>query len=210
MMKFTSQTPFQQLLHLPILHLKKNLYLSNSFQTIFEECINLFGYDALKRIHELRTSTCPHPVLVKRAWEEFRKWLDTSFQNIAQMAETTKHTEVPAAAERRIQYALKLATRLAAKQRAIEEKAALEDAEKVEFLRDQAEIEQVMLERKELKRAEAEKAEALMLAEKARMAEELAEKAKADAKKAETERIRAESVNIASKSSTSDATRLDV
>src|ERR1044072_1641355 len=74
-----------------------------------EECINLFGYDALKRIHELSTSACPHPVLVKRAWEEFRRWLDQSFQNIAQMAESTRKTEVLAAAERRIQYELELA-----------------------------------------------------------------------------------------------------
>src|ERR1044072_7189355 len=117
-----------------------------------EECINLFGFDALKRIHEIRTSTFPHPVLVKRAWEEFRRWLDTSFQNIAQMAESTKQAEVLAAAERRIQYELEISTRLATRKRAAEEKAALEAAEKVEFLRDQA---------------EAEKAEALMLVEKA-------------------------------------------
>src|ERR1044072_6158422 len=26
-----------------------------------EECINLFGYDALRKVHELRTSACPHP-----------------------------------------------------------------------------------------------------------------------------------------------------
>src|ERR1044072_5147198 len=133
-----------------------------------EEYINLFGYDALKRIHELRTSTCPHPVLVKRAWEEFRRWLDTSFQNIAQMAETTKHTEVLAAAERRIQYELEIATRLAARKRAAEEKAALEAAEKVEFLRDQAEIELFMLAREELERAEAGK----IAADEAKMAED--------------------------------------
>src|ERR1044072_5082014 len=65
-----------------------------------EECINLFGYDALIRIHELRTSACPHPVLVRRAWEDFRRWLDQLVQNIAQMAESTKQTEVLAAAER--------------------------------------------------------------------------------------------------------------
>src|ERR1044072_1355651 len=174
-----------------------------------EEYINLFGYDALRKIHELRTSDCPHPVLVRRAWYEFRRWLDTSLQNIAQMAESTEQTEVLAAAERRIQYEFEKATRLANRKKAAEEKAALEDAEKVEFLRDQAEIEQVLLEREELERAEAEKAEALMLAEKARLAEELAEKAKADAKKAEAERIRAESVNIASEGRTCDATRLD-
>src|ERR1044072_5511884 len=33
-----------------------------------EECINMFGYDTLKRIHEYRTSACPHPVLVKRVF----------------------------------------------------------------------------------------------------------------------------------------------
>src|ERR1044072_4505952 len=111
-----------------------------------EECIHLFGYDALKRIYELRTSACPHPVLVKRAWEEFRRWLDQSVQNIAQMAESTKQTKVLAAAERRIHYELELAARMSARKKAAEEKASLEAAEKAEFLSKQAEIKQAMLE----------------------------------------------------------------
>src|ERR1044072_6344534 len=131
-----------------------------------EECINLFGYDALKQIHELRKSACPHPVLVRRAWEEFRRWLEQSFQNITQMAESTKQTEVLAAAERRIQYELELAARMAARKKAAEEKAALEAAEKDEFLRAQPKLNKLCLREKNLERAEAEKAEALMLAEK--------------------------------------------
>ena len=119
----------------------------------------------MKQIHELRTSACPHPALVKRGWEEFRRWLEQSIQNMAQMAESTKQTEVLAAAERRIQYELELAARMAARKKAAEEKAALEAAEKAEFLRIQAESEQAEIEREELERAEAEKAEALMLAE---------------------------------------------
>src|ERR1044072_2649662 len=96
-----------------------------------------------------------------------QRWLDQSFQNIAQMTESTKQTEVLAAAERRIQYELELAARMAARKKAAEEKAALEAAEKA------------MLEREELERAEAERAEVLMLAEK--MAKELeAAKTKAD------------------------------
>jgi hypothetical protein len=119
----------------------------------------------LKQVHELRTSNCPHPALVKRDWEEFRRWLDQSFQHMAELAETTKQTEIIAAAERRIQYELELAARLTQRKRAEEEKAALEAAEKAEFLRVQAEIEQAEIERQELERAEAEKSEALMLAE---------------------------------------------
>src|ERR1044072_966906 len=46
-----------------------------------EEYINLFGYDALRQIQDLRTNTCPNPALVKRDWEEFRRWLNQSFQH---------------------------------------------------------------------------------------------------------------------------------
>src|ERR1044072_3958165 len=158
-----------------------------------EECIDLFRYDALIRIHELRTSACPHPVLVRRAWEDFRRWLDQSVQNIAQMAESTKQTEILAAAERRIQYEFELAARMAARKKTAEEKAALEAAEKAEFLSEQAEIEQAMLEREELEREEAEKAEALMLAEK--KAKELeATKTEANRMLAEEDAIRAEAM----------------
>ena len=84
---------------------------------------------------------------------------------MAQLAESTKQTEILAAAERRIQYELELAARLTQRKRAEDEKAALEAAEKAEFLRVQAEIEQAEIEREELERAEAEKTEALMVAE---------------------------------------------
>ena len=100
------------------------------------------------------------------------------------MAESTKKTEVLAAAERRIQYELELAARMVARKKAAEEKATLEAAEKAVFLSEQAEIEQAILEREELERAEAEKAEALMLAEK--MVKEL------EAAKTKDDRILAE------------------
>ena len=118
-----------------------------------EEYINLFGYNALRQIQDLRTNTCPNPALVKRNWEEFRRWLNQSFQRMDFLAETAKKTEILAAAERRIQYENELATKLAQRKRAEAERAALEAAAKAEFLKDQAEIEQVMLEREELERA---------------------------------------------------------
>src|ERR1044072_8326722 len=105
------------------------------------------------------------------------------------LAETTKQTEIFAAAERRIQYEHELAARLAQRKRAEAEKVALEAAEKAEFLRIQAELEQVVTEKEELEREEAEKAEALMLAE--------IEAKRLEAEKLEAERLEAERIENA-------------
>ena len=55
-----------------------------------EEYINPFGYDALRQILDLRTNTCPNPALVKRDWEEFRRWLNQSFQRMDLLAKNSK------------------------------------------------------------------------------------------------------------------------
>src|ERR1044072_8797800 len=115
------------------------------------------------------------------------------------LAETTKQTEIFAAAERRLQYEHELAARLAQRKRAKAEKVALEAAEKAEFMRIQAELEQVVTEKEELERAEAEKAEALMLAEieSKRLEAEKLEAERLEAEKLEAERLEAERIENA-------------
>ena len=140
-----------------------------------EEYINLFGYDALRQIQDLRTNTCPIPARVKRDWERFRRWLNQSFLRMDLLAKAAKKTEILAAAERRIQYENEIAAKLAQRKRAVAERAALEAAEKAEFLKNQAEI---------------EKAEAIMLAEKAKIEAEKAEAIKKQ--QAEDQRLASE------------------
>ena len=98
---------------------------------------------------------------------------------------------------------------MANRKKAAEEKAALEAAEKVEFLRNQAEIEKVVNEQEELERAEAEKTEAFMLTE--------IEAKRLQAAKLEEQRLtaehadqdRCEPASTASESRTSNDSRLD-
>src|ERR1044072_8888692 len=127
------------------------------------------------------------------------------------LAETTKQTEIFAAAERRIHYEHELAARLAQRKRAEAEKSSLEAAEKAEFLRIQAELEQAVTEKEEFERAEAEKAEALMLAEiKAKRLE--AEKLKAErqeAERIENARIEAEKAEATGKAPMNSDPRVD-
>src|ERR1044072_1761981 len=213
------------------------LYQPRPIQLV--ESINKSYSAASKKALELLARTSALPEKEQADWMEFQEWLNSEVSYIIHSSEQAMELCVAAATKRRDEK-LKVVrerevqtiqatqaaieeiarkrleaekdevARLAAKKKAAEEKTALEDAEKVEFLRDQAEIEQVMLEREELERAEAEKAEALMLAEKARIAEELAENAKADVKKAEqADKGKSKSANVASEAKTSDASRLD-
>src|ERR1044072_2250546 len=113
-----------------------------------EECINMFGYDALMQVSELRASKSLNPASVKKDWDQFRRWLADSFVKMESMVNSTKQAAIVAASERRMQYEQLVAARLAEQRRIQEERVARELAEK-----------------EEQEKIEAEKAEALKKAE---------------------------------------------
>jgi hypothetical protein len=124
------------------------------------ECINVFGYNASKQVSELMTSTSTNPLAVRKDWEKFQKWMQSTFQYMHQFSESDKLASIQAAAARREVHEHSVADRLAKQRRIAAEMEALAEAERLEFMRAEAELVQVAEEREEEERAEAESLEA--------------------------------------------------
>src|ERR1044072_3425670 len=97
-----------------------------------EDCINMFGCDALMQVSELRANKSLNLALVKKDWDQFRRWLADSFVKMENMVNSTKQAAIVAASERRMQYEQLVAARLAEQRRIQEERVSRELAEKVE------------------------------------------------------------------------------
>ena len=77
--------------------------------------------------------------MVKKDWDQFRRWLADSFVKMESMVNSTKQAAIVAASERRMQYEQLVAARLAEQRRIQEERVARELAEKAEHEKIEAE-----------------------------------------------------------------------
>ena len=101
----------------------------------------MFGYNASKQVSELMTSTSTNPLAVRKDWEKFQKWMQSTFQYMHQFSESDKLASIQAAAAaRREAYEHSVADRLAKQRRIAAEMEALAEAERLEFLRAEAEL----------------------------------------------------------------------
>ena len=135
-------------------------------------------------------SSSVNPAVVRKNWEDFQTWMQSTFQYMHQLSESDKQASILAAAERRVAYEDFVTAQVVKQRRIAAELAALAEAEKAEFLRVQAEMLQTEEEREEAVMTEAEKLEA-----------EMKEEIRAEAARKEAARLAASSES----SSTSDS-----
>src|ERR1044072_5482800 len=125
---------------------------------------NFFGYNASRQVSELMESSRVNPAVVRKNWEDFQMWMQSTFQYMHQLSESDKQASILAAAERRVAFEDFVTAQVVKQRRIAAELAALAEAEKAEFLRVQAEMLQTEEEREEAVMTEAEKLEAARLA----------------------------------------------
>jgi hypothetical protein len=128
--------PSQPIITLPSESSELILYEPQPHNLLY--CIILFGYNASKQVSELMASTSTNPIAVRKNWEEFQKWMQSTFKYMHHFSETDKQASIQAASARKEAYEHSLAARLAEQRRIAEERIALDEAEKSEFLRAEA------------------------------------------------------------------------